>query len=313
MNIAKIFYEMDYYVSRMEFGVEIETGLSVDTMYYRDEYDEEWEYTDFAYDVAHIVGIDVSRIYEDGSCGIEIPTSTYYSPKDFRKALKRLEEIFSYYHYDYSDCLSPKHGAGGHFNISFPDFYENAKFICKSIYPFVPLLVYMFGHGLTYRRSSGYRYMHSDIFSDSREIHEKYHWLHRKQYALEFRFPDSPAKINYSVALYYTLIGLSITASMEKLNDVSAEMERDENLSECISSMYHKLISGDELDGTDEIILYNLLNFMLEYLEEYIQFLWDAHGIDLKGALLYCFVNPCYERYHDMPDEVFEYFMYGSW
>jgi len=137
-------------------------------------------------------------IYLDGSCGLEFCTIPFSDLKKYYNCLREFIEFIE------RESLSVYERCGGHINISYPSWKMFKKQIFHNVRYFLDVLTYVFLHKDTYRRES-YHYW-ADYFSD---CHQKFCVIHFKDYAVEYRFPDTPYDALNHTLLSAVLISLS--------------------------------------------------------------------------------------------------------
>jgi hypothetical protein len=139
-----------------------------------------------------------SKVYLDGSCGLEFCTIPFNNLKEYYNCLREFIEVVGRENLDvYEKC-------GGHVNISYPNWKMFRKEIFHNARYFLDVLTYMFLHKYTYRRESYHTW--ADYLGD---CEEKYCVIHFKDYAIEYRFPDTPYDALNHTLLSALLISLS--------------------------------------------------------------------------------------------------------
>jgi len=220
-------------------------------------------------------------IYNDGSCGLEFTTKPLTNLSELRKALKEIVEEIG------KDNIDTYYYCGGHTNISwetdFDNWYNYRDIIVHNTTYFSDLLSYMFCDKDTYRR-----YTYKTFTWNYADSHDKYKAIHLKDYAVEFRFPDSPKDVDNHILL--TSVLLSLTFLKQKIDYTINDLHKTEKI-------YKKINRDNEkLNSEDKRYLKEKFNLLLKLIKPYLMELSKQLNVDLVKALYWRFNNPKYEE-----------------
>jgi len=214
--------------------------------------------------------------YEDGSCGMEYPTKPFSSLTDYYYVLTEFAELIG------REYMSPYDRCGGHVNISFTNWEHYKSRIYNNTVYFLDLLTFMFLSRDSYRRS-GYHFF-PDGFSDCTE---KYSAIHFKNYAVEYRFPDSPYDATNHLLVTAVLLGLSMLKT--KIRYSPKEKIRTKGL-------YLKFKDSEfDIKSKDKVYLARKFKKMHHYVKPYLKAFSQELSLDLNGMLKFRFQNPVHD------------------